>query len=315
MSDGGSRPQVVVVGSVMVDLVVYADPLPETGETVLGSAFAMGCGGKGANQAVTAHRLGADVTFVGRVGADPFGRRSLENLRELGMDASHVASVPEQTTGVAPIWVAGDGSNRIIVVPGANDALTRAAVEEELAGLKAADCLVCQLEIPSEAVSAALGEARRLGAIAVLNPAPARPELIGLFARADWVVPNEHEFALLWGAEPTDGAIIAAAEEWGCGLLVTLGAEGTAALVDGEVVRVTPPVVDVVDTTGAGDAFVGALACALATGEPVVAAIELGNRCAALSTQVRGTQVSFPSREAVETAGRVAAGRSGTVRA
>lgn len=300
MIDGPPRPRIVVVGSVMVDLVAYADPLPTVGQTVVGSAFQLGCGGKGANQAVTAHRLGADVIFVGRVGADVFGELSLENFREQGVDGTHVQRLEGWSTGVAPIWVQADGSNRIIVVPGANDALSAASVEQELAGLTSADCLVCQLEISVEACGAALAAGRRLGATTILNPAPASLRAIPLFAAADWVVPNEHEFELLWGQEPTDVEILAAAEAWGCGLIVTLGAEGTAATVDGRVIRSRPPSVAVVDTTGAGDAFVGALAYALGGGATLAEAIELGNRCGSLSTQARGTQTSFPSREAVQ---------------
>lgn len=302
MSAAAKAPKVVVVGSVMVDLVTYADPLPTQGQTVVGSAFQMGCGGKGANQAVTAHRLGADVVFVGRVGEDVFGDLSIDNFREQDMDDTRVRRLEGLATGVAPIWVQADGSNRIIVVPGANDALTARAVEDELAGVRQADCLVCQLEIPLTACAAALRVGARLGATTILNPAPATIDAVPLFADADWVVPNEHEFELLWGSEPTDVELLAAAAAWGCGLIVTLGAEGAAATVDGAVVRSRPPSVTVTDTTGAGDAFVGALAYALGTGATLAEAIELGNRCGALSTQVRGTQTSFPTRQAIDRA-------------
>lgn len=298
----GTAPKVVVVGSVMVDLVSYADPLPTVGQTVVGSAFQMGCGGKGANQAVTAHRLGADVAFVGRVGADLFGEMSIENFREQGMDSTRVRPLEGFSTGVAPIWVEADGSNRIIIVPGANRALSPAAVQQELDGLTDADCLVCQLEIPLEACGTALEAGRRSGATTILNPAPADPDAIALFRLADFVVPNEHEFDLLWGAEPADAEILAAAAAWGCELIVTLGAGGTAATAGDAVVRTRPPAVSVVDTTGAGDAFVGALAYALAAGEPLQAALDLGNLCGALSTEARGTQTSFPFREAIEEA-------------
>ena len=295
-------PRIVVVGSVMVDLIAYADPLPSAGQTVVGSSFAIGCGGKGANQAVTAHRLGAEVVFVGRVGDDAFGTMSLENFRAQGIGVEHVQALDGRTTGVAPIWVEGDGSNRIIIVPGANEHLTAEDVERELSGLTDADCVVCQLETPPASVAAALAAGARLGATTILNPAPASADCVGLFAAADWVVPNEHEFALLWGGEPTDSEILAASAAWRCGVIVTLGAEGAAATVDGEVVRSRPPSVTPTDTTGAGDAFVGALACALGQGAAIADAVEMGNRCGALSTQVRGTQTSFPSREALDRA-------------
>ncbi len=299
MSASAAAPRIVVVGSVMVDLVAYADPLPSVGQTVVGSAFQLGCGGKGANQAITAHRLGADVVFVGRVGGDIFGDLSLENFREQGLDETHVQRLEGWSTGVAPIWVQADGSNRIIVVPGANAALSAEAVEQELAELTGADCLVCQLEISLDACRAALAVGARLGATTILNPAPASVEAVPLFASADWVVPNEHEFELLWGREPTDVEILAASAAWDCGLIVTLGAEGTAATVGGGVLRSRPPSVTVTDTTGAGDAFVGALAFALGGGAALAEAIELGNRCGAFSTRSRGTQTSFPSREAM----------------
>lgn len=301
MSASGA-PRIVVVGSVMVDLIAYADPLPSVGQTVVGSSFQIGCGGKGANQAVTAHRLGADVVFVGRVGCDVFGEMSLENFRTQGIDVARVRELEGESTGVAPIWVQADGSNRIIIVPGANEALSARDVERELDGLTGVDCVVCQLETPPASVAAALAAAARLGAIAILNPAPATDDCTALFPAADWVVPNEHEFALLWGAEPTDAEILAASAAWSCGLIVTLGAEGAAATVNGEVVRSRPPSVAVIDTTGAGDAFVGALAYALGQGAAIGDAIDVGNRCGALSTQARGTQTSFPTREALDRA-------------
>jgi ribokinase len=296
----GGSPRIVVVGSSMIDLVAYADPLPAAGETVMGSLFQQGFGGKGANQAVTARRLGADVVFVGRVGQDTFGPMTLDNLRAEGIDTDTVKALEGQSTGVAPIWVEADGTNRIIVVPGANQALTAADVRDEIADLPAPDVVVCQLEVPEEAVAEALHIGRSWGAVTILNPAPARVSATELFPLADWVVPNETEFALLWGAEATDDEVRRASDEWACGLIVTLGERGAIALVDDAIVRREPPAVDVVDTTGAGDAFVGGLSFALASGLDVGAALELGNLCGALSATARGTQTSFPTREAVE---------------
>ncbi len=304
MTTTSEVPRVVVVGSVMVDLVTYADPLPDSGQTVTGSAFEIGCGGKGANQALIAHRLGADVTFVARVGPDIFGDMSLANLSALGIDPASVKRVAGSATGVAPIWVTSDGSNRIIIVPGANQAMSAEVVRTELADLARADSMVCQLEIPNDAVAEALVMGAAMGAVTILNPAPARRNSIAMFGAADWVVPNEHEFEMLWGASPTDDEILAAAAQWGCGLVVTLGAAGAAATNGADVIRLEPPPAKVVDTTGAGDAFVGGLAFALATGLSLHSAIELGNTCGALSTEVRGTQSSFPSRQKVELHGR-----------
>jgi ribokinase len=284
----------------MIDLITYADPLPAAGETVIGAEFRQGFGGKGANQAVTARRLGADVLFVGRVGDDAFGTMTLENLSAEGVDTSHVSAAAGQSTGVAPIWVESDGMNRIIVVPGANQTLTAADVRDELADVPGADVVVCQLEIPEEAVAEALRIGRSWGAVTILNPAPARTSAVDLFPLADWVVPNETEFELLRGTEPSEQAVREAAQDWGCGLIVTLGERGAIALVDGVPVRREPPAVDAVDTTGAGDAFVGGLSFALASRLDIGAALELGNLCGALSATAFGTQTSFPTREAVD---------------
>lgn len=299
MSSNGARPRLVVVGSMMVDLIAYADVLPDAGETLVGTDFKMGFGGKGANQAVTASRLGAEVAFVGRVGDDHFGELSLENLVAQRIDPRMVKRVPGRSTGVAPIWVDGNGMNRIVIVPGANEAISADTVRQELGQVEDADCVVCQLEIRGEAVEEAFRIGREWGALTILNPAPARSDAVQLFAMADWVVPNEHEFQLLWGAAPSDAAVLAAAAAWRCGVVVTLGERGAAVTSDGGVVRREPPPVAPVDTTGAGDAFVGGFAHALAAGFPLAAALELGNACGALSTQALGTQTSFPSREAV----------------
>ncbi len=314
MISTGTPAQIVVVGSIMVDLVTYADPLPQAGQTLRGSSFQMGFGGKGANQAVLAHRLGSDVTLVARVGDDVFGDLSVDSLRAQGIETSMVRRIDGATTGVAPIWVQSDGSNRIIVVPGANDDFTANAVALELGQIKHADCVVCQCEIPEESIAEALKIGSEMGAITILNPAPALPtrSATRLFESTDWVVPNEHEFELMWGAKPSDHELVAASESWGCGVIVTLGAQGAAAVVDGEVIRRRPPSVRVKDTTGAGDAFVGGLAHALSCRMDVVAAIEIGNICGALSTASSGTQSSFPTRADVErvAAGQVASARS-----
>ena len=300
MSGTSAPPRIAVVGSVMVDLIAYADPLPAAGETVRGSAFGFGFGGKGANQAVTAKRLGADIALVARVGDDVFGTLSLENLDAEGIATACVRVVEGVSTGVAPIWVQADGTNRIIVVPGANDRLSAADARHDLAAAGAVDVVICQLEIPDEAVAEALRLGREHEALTILNPAPAQPGAERLFAEADWLVPNEHEFELLWGAPPEDAQIVAASRAWGCRVIVTLGEAGAAATLDGDVIRRRPPAVTPVDTTGAGDAFIGGLAVALAGGVALEGALDLANACGALSTEARGTQASFPTREQVD---------------
>ena len=292
-------PHIVVVGSTMVDLIAYASPLPGPGETVEGRDFRLGFGGKGANQAVMAARLGAEVTFVNRVGDDLFGRLTRENLSERGIDTRRVGIVDGASTGVAPIWVEADGSNRIIVVPGANAALTASEVRDALSGIDAADCVVCQLEIPLEAVTEALRIGREWGATTILNPAPFRALPGPMLGFTDWLVPNEFEFEALAGGPPDDERLLAQASALGVGLVVTLGAAGAAVVLDGRVDRVESPPVEAADTTGAGDAFLGGFAWALARGETVGEAVRIGNACGALSVTRAGTQASFPTLDAV----------------
>jgi ribokinase len=301
-------PHLVVVGSTMIDLVTYADPLPQAGETVVGTEFSLGFGGKGANQAVMASRLGAEVTFVSRVGDDLFGQLAREALERQRIDMTRMVSVPALATGVAPIWVERDGSNRIIVVPGANQALDAAAVAESLEGLEKADCVLCQLEIPQDGVAEAFRIARSWGATTILNPAPAAPLTAGLVSLVDWLIPNETEFAALTAKSAVDGDLAESARAFGCGLIVTLGERGAATSVDGRVESFAPPAIEVVDTTGAGDAFVGGFAWALASGDDLETAIVTGNVCGALSTARPGTQTSFPTRAEVSEAIRLGAG-------
>ena len=281
----------------MIDLIAYADPLPRAGETVFGSSFRLGFGGKGANQAVMAARLGAEVVFVNRVGDDVFGRMTLENLVAEGLDTRAVRPVAEATTGVAPIWVEQDGTNRIIVVPGANEAVTAEVVREELAGLDGADCVICQLEVPQEAAKAAFEFGRAWGCPTILNPAPAAPLDARLLSLADWLIPNEREFDMLFGhspdADPTE-------RNRDPRVVVTLGEAGAACWQAGQLRHVPAPRVEAVDTTGAGDAFVAGFGFGIASGQNVECAVALGNACGALSVAAPGTQVSFPTRDAVD---------------
>jgi ribokinase len=294
------RPHIVVVGSTMLDLMSYADRVPTQGQTITGSRFVFGHGGKGANQAVMAARLDADVTFVSRVGDDLFGRLALQNLADHGLAPDHVRAVENESTGVASIWVEADGHNRILIVPGANLSLTAADVATELEHAAAPDCVICQLEISLDAVKAALQWGRDRGAVTILNPAPAASLDRDLLELADWLTPNEGEFRTLFDADPgDDAALIAVAAASAGRLIVTLGAEGAATVIDGEVVRFAPPSVSPIDTTGAGDAFMGGLAYALSRGDSLADAILLGNRCGAVSTTSLGTQPSFPNADQV----------------
>jgi ribokinase len=294
-------PVIAVVGSLNIDLVAYASRVPGPGETVLGDRFVMGFGGKGANQAVMAARLGARVSMVGALGDDVYAGMTLDNLAEQGVDATHVARVAG-SSGVAPIWVEPDGTNRIIVVAGANDAVDPASAAAAVGSLTGVAAVVGQLEIPQAVTVAAFRAARGAGAVTILNPAPAAALDQALLDGADWLLPNETEFAILAGLgqfDPSDDApILAFAGRIRPRLAVTLGARGAAlGMEDGTVARVPAVPVAAVDTTGAGDAFVGAFAYGLAAGLDELTAVRLGIACASDSVTRPGTQSSFPSRD------------------
>lgn len=295
------RPRVTVVGSTMIDLVAYAERLPTDGETVVGTSFHSGFGGKGANQAVMATRLGADVTVVAAVGEDDYGAATIANFEREGIATQHVARVPG-SSGVAPIWVDGRGSNRIIIVAGANLRVSPAAAEAGVVASRPA-VVIGQFEIPQATTAAGFRAARASGATTILNPAPAADMAPELLAVTDWLVPNETEFARLAGeslAEDPDveaRQIEAFATRLGISVAVTLGSRGAAVMAAGDrLTRVPAPPVTAVDTTGAGDAFVGGFAVGLAMGRDPLAAARLG--CAAASDSVTrpGTQLSYPDR-------------------
>jgi len=284
----------VVVGSANVDLVAYVDRAPDPGETVMGTGFVVAMGGKGANQAVMAARLGATVVFAACVGDDPYGETIRAHLAGQGIDVSALDVVPG-SSGVASIWVDRDGTNRIVVVAGANDALTPERAAATVAGADDVAVVVGQLEVPAGATAAAFAAARARGAVTVLNPAPALPPGDDLLGLCDWVIPNESEFALFTGSNPADdGAVAAYAARLGAGVVVTRGAAGAVVCPPARgPARVPAPLVAAVDTTGAGDAFVGAFAVGLDRGDDPVTAATLACRCAATSVTTPGTQDSY----------------------
>jgi ribokinase len=290
---------VVVVGAANLDLISYVPRLPKVSETLHGTAFRMGYGGKGANQAVMAAKLGADVTMVCKLGRDVFGEGTLENLRSMGVDTAHVTFTDEAFSGVAPIAVDAEGRNSIIIVTGANDLLSELDVERARSAIAASSVLVCQLEIPLEISLATLRVGQAEGVTTILNPAPARAELpADAYRLADVLCPNEPEAELLLG-RPIAGDEEAAARALlgrGAGSVVlTLGDRGCL-VVDGDSARHIPvEPVAAVDTTGAGDAFVGSLAYFVAAGRPLAEAAERANRVAAISVLGQGTQTSFPA--------------------
>jgi ribokinase len=298
-ADVDAHPRVCVVGAANIDLISYVPRLPRLGETLHGTEFRMGYGGKGANQAVMAAKLGARVAMVCKLGRDVFGDGTLQNFRESGVDAEHVTFTDEAFSGVAPIAVDPDGNNSIIIVTGANDLLSEQDVEHARPAIAASSVVVCQLEIPLEISLAALRVAREEGVATILNPAPARSELpADAYRLADVFCPNEPETELLLG-RPIAAEEEAAARELldrGAGsVILTLGQRGCL-VVDGDSAQHVPVErVVVVDTTGAGDAFVGSLAYFLAAGRPLTQAADRANRIAAISVQAHGTQTSFPA--------------------
>lgn len=270
-----------MVGSINLDLVVTVERLPRAGETLTDASLAQVSGGKGANQAVAAARLGADVRFVGCVGDDDFGRLARRGLEEAEVDLSGLRVARGEQTGIAVILVARDGENQIVVVPGAN----RELVPEDY-GVGEADAVLCQLEVPVDAVAAAAEQTRGMFC---LNAAPARPVPESVLARADLIVANSLEVEEL-GSSPL-GSLFA----------VTLGAEGALLVDDGEeVARAMPPPVRAVDGTAAGDAFCACLVVSLLEGRPREEALQRACAAGALSASRSGAQPSLPTAAEVD---------------
>ncbi|WP_077616727.1 ribokinase [Caenibacillus caldisaponilyticus] len=284
------KTKITVVGSVNMDLVTEAEVPPKLGETILGSRFSLLSGGKGANQAVAAARLGADVALVACVGEDVFGERALANLRSEGVRTEAVRIVSGETTGTAAITVT-NGENSIIVVPGANARLSDADILRAEAVLRESAVVLLQLEIPMAAVLAAARTAKAAGAIVILNPAPYRPLPDELLAAVDFLTPNEHEFEAMRRTGLTKA--IAAKT------IVTKGKNGAQYCDGAKHVDVPAYSVKAIDTTGAGDVFNAALAVALAEGRPLADAVKFANAAGALSVTKRGAQTSAPYLEDV----------------
>jgi ribokinase len=297
-------PQITVVGSINMDLVIKALKLPETGETVTGGRFGTFPGGKGANQAVAAARLGAQVTMVGCVGSDAFGEQLRNGLAKDGIDILHVRQHPDAPSGVVFITVDDRGQNTLVVAPGANSQLTSADVDAATEAIHSSRFLLVQLEIPLEVVVHAAEVAHRASCRVILDPAPARPLPAELYRNVYLVNPNEIEAKLLTGVTIRDERAAAAAAESflskGCEVaVIKLGERG--AYVASEAIRGSMPAVpvDAVDSTAAGDAFAGALAVALAEGKELEAALRFANAAGALSVTRMGAQPSMPRRDEV----------------
>lgn len=300
-------PRVVVVGSANVDFVVQTPHIPRPGETVLGHHFVMAMGGKGANQAVGAARLDADVTFVARVGRDIFGDQCIEAYRNEAIDTAYITCDDHEATGVALIAVAADGENSITVASGANMRLLPEHIAAAQEAIAHADVLVMQLEVPVETVLAAARIAREHGVRVVLNPAPARTLPDDLLRLVDVLTPNRIELAQLAGL--SEGQVKQLSEgQLGEALLslgvkqgvITLGARGALVADSGGIAHVPAFPITPLDTTAAGDAFNAGLAVALARGGGLVGAARFASACGALAATKMGAQPSLPTEVAVE---------------
>ena len=295
------KARIVVVGSANVDLTTFTDQFPKPGETLFGKSFDLGFGGKGANQAVAAAYCGGEAHMVARVGDDLFGPASIRNFKELGIGAKHVKMVKNVSTGVAPIFVEANGQNRILVVKGANDKLTPKAVGKAASLLKKADMIVLQFEIPLETIYHTVKLAKKYNVPVLLNPAPAMKVDVAKIQSVDYFIPNESEAETITGkaVKTVDDAKKCAEHLLSRGLkriILTLGERG-ALLASKDGIDLVPPfAVKSVDSTGAGDAFIGSFAVFLGEGLREREAVARANLYAAISTTGIGTQKSFIKR-------------------
>jgi ribokinase len=298
-------PRIAVIGSANTDLTTFSDTFPRPGETIFGTRFDLGFGGKGANQAVAARLCGADVTMIAKVGNDLFGEATIKNFAAFGIDTAHVGIVQGVSSGVAPIFVEPNGQNRIIVVKGANDTLKPADLDAAAETLRSVDTIILQFEIPLETVYHAVQFARKNAIRCIVNPAPALPAKLSELAVADYFVPNESEAESIAGlpVHSVDDAKKCAAALLQKGfrkVILTLGARGSLLASAEAAETISPFEVTAKDTTGAGDAFIGSFSVFLAEGLPEREALSRASLYAALSTLGVGTQKSFPTRAEFE---------------
>lgn len=291
---------IVVVGSAMMDLTAYADVLPEPGQTLAGQLFTTGFGGKGANQAVMAAHCGAHVHFIGKLGDDVFGKAIADNFVKVGINSQFVET-SATPNGVAHIWVDGNGENRIIIIPGANHEIEVTKAIEAINSIQDLAIVVAQCEIKQEVTLAAFKAAKARGCATILNPAPYQELSAELLELTDWLIPNETEFRELHGTLPSNDEILKSFRP-GKNSIVTLGRKGAVYVsADGQIYHAPAPQVTAVDTTGAGDAFVGSFAYALASGQDPLLAMKFGIKIASLTVTRKGAQSSYPDQTEIAT--------------
>jgi ribokinase len=291
---------IAVVGSTMMDLTAYSNVLPAPGQTVVGDLFTTGFGGKGANQAVMAAICGARVHFIGKLGKDVFGDAIIENFKKTGVDISFVdRSITP--TGVAHIWVDGKGENRIVIIPGANHEIDLERAVDAITSIPDLGIVIAQCEIKQSVTIAAFKSAKERGCTTILNPAPFEKLSEELIKLCDWIIPNENEFLQIQGVSPESDAILRSFRP-GKNSIVTVGSQGAILInSDGSIDRCKAPQTVPIDTTGAGDCFVGSFAYALAIGENAINAMEFGVKVASNSVTKKGAQSSYPSQAEIKT--------------
>ncbi|WP_078431740.1 ribokinase [Metabacillus halosaccharovorans] len=290
------KPNIVVIGSINMDLVTQTNTIPKVGETVLGEDFITVPGGKGANQAVAAAKLGGDVTLLGCVGDDAFGSELKQHLHKQGVDTSYIQTISDTSSGVAAITLS-EGDNSIIVVPGANHELTSSLVQQHEQLISNADIVLLQLEIPLDSVVKTADLARKHNVPVILNPAPMQELPKKLILKSTYLTPNEHELESLLSSTNLSQKETEALKAKS---IVTRGSKGIQLQQDGEEQLINGYQVDVVDSTGAGDTFNGALAFSLSSGLSLLEASQFANAAAALSVTKLGAQSGMPTKKEVE---------------
>ncbi len=299
--------EIAVIGSNMVDLITYIDDMPKIGETLEAPNFQIGCGGKGANQAIAAAKLGANVMMMTKVGDDAFAENTIRNFQKYGVNTDYVEKVPGVSSGVAPIFVDKSSQNRILIIKGANAHLKPSDIDSAKERLKNCKLFILQLEIPLETVYYAIDFANTNNIPVILNPAPASKALdINYACKCDFFMPNETELEILTGlpVENMEQIRIAANTLLSKGLknlIVTLGEKGSVWLQGSEVTYIEPYKVNAVDTSGAGDAFIGCFAYYYVKSQDIVESMKMASLFSAYSVTGQGTQSSYPTKEQFDT--------------